>query len=124
MAVHIELAELDETREARTADGGQTVTATRISHDLGKRPVPAKVSLRLLLQFRTEPGADVSIVTDILSHTGESICSTSGSTRMPTTGKAHVAINLPVTFEEPGSYTVHCIVDDTPWSQIISLDSA
>ena len=68
MAVHIELAELDETRTESTADGVERLTVVRISNSLGRRSLPATLALRLLLHFRTEPGADVSVATDILSH--------------------------------------------------------
>ena len=124
MAVHIETAELDETREERSADGGERSTVTRISDGLGKRSLPTTLALKLLLHFRTEPGTDVSIATEILSHTGESVFSREDSTKVPSNGQAHLAIDVPVTLPEPGHYTVHCVIDGTPWSRIISLDRA
>ena len=98
------------------------LTLTRISHDLGRRSLPAETALRLTLNFRTDPGADVSIATDILSHTGESVFSREDSTNVPSNGRAHLALDLPVTRAESGPYTVHCTIDGTPWSQIIALD--
>ena len=65
-----------------------------------------------------------SIATDRLSHTGESVFSREESTKVPGDGRAQLAIDIPVILAEPGPYTVHCIVDGTPWSQIISLDRA
>ncbi len=121
MAVHIELGELDESREERTPDGRPEVT--HLSHDLGKRPIPATLAMKLLLWFRTEPGSDVPIVTHVLSHTGDSVFSRTDMTKVPSTGRGHVIIDLPVTLNEPGSYTVHCTVDDTPWSKIIKLEA-
>jgi hypothetical protein len=122
MAVHIELAELDEMCEQKAADGGERFRATRITGGLGKRSLPATVTLRLMLRFRTEPGEDVSIATDVLSHTGETILSKEDSTKVPGHGRAALAIDLPVTLTDPGPYTVHCTIDGTPWSQIISLE--
>lgn len=104
MAVHLELAELDEMREERSADGGQRFTATRVLGGLGKRSLPAKVTLRLVLHFRTEPGEDVSIATDVLSHTGEAIFSREDSTKVPGNGQAVLAIDLSVTLAKPGSF--------------------
>lgn len=124
MAVHIELAELTETRTESTADGVERLTVVRISNDLGRRSLPVTLALRLLLHFHTEPGADVSVATDILSHTGESVFSREDSTKVPSDGRAQLSIDIPVVLAEPGPYTVHCIVDGTPWSQIISLDRA
>lgn len=124
MAVHIELAELDEMCEQKTADGGERLTATRITDGLGTRPLPATVALRLLIRFRTEPGEDVSIATDVLSHTGETVLSKEDSTKVPGHGRAALAIDLPVTLTDPGPYTVHCTIDGTPWSQIILLEGA
>ena len=46
MAVHLELAELDEMREKRSADGGQRCTATRVLGRLCKRSLSATVTLR------------------------------------------------------------------------------
>ena len=124
MAVHIELAELDETRKERTVDGEERFRIVRISNHLDRRPLPVALALRLSLHFHTEPGADVSIATDILSHTGESVYSEEVSTVVPGNGRAQLAIDIPVTIAEPGPYTVHCMIDGTPWSQIISLDPA
>lgn len=56
MAVHIELAELDEMCEEPAADGGQRFTATRISDGLGRRRLPATVARRLVMRFHAEPG--------------------------------------------------------------------
>ena len=124
MAVHIETAELDETGEERTADGGARTTVTNVTDGLGTRSLPATLALKLLLHFHTEPGAEVSIATEILSHTGASVFSREDSTRVPSTGKAHVAIDISVTLTDPGHYTVHCVMDGTPWSRVVSLDRA
>ena len=119
MAVHIELVELEETHKTLTADGGERFTFTRIVHGLGRRSLPASLTLRLSLHFRTEPGADVSIATDLLSHTGESVFSREDSTWVPSSGQSRLAIDIPVTLAEPGPYTVHCTIDGTPWSRIV-----
>ena len=107
MAVHIELAELDEMCEEPAADCEQRFTATRISDGLGRRRLPATVALRLVMRFHTQPGEDVSIATDLLSHTGETVFSREDLTNVPSNGRAHLAIDIPVMLTEPGPYTVH-----------------
>ena len=122
MAVHIEFAELDETRKESTADGVERFTMVRISNDLGKRSLPATLALRLLLHFRTEPGR-MSQLPPTFCRTPERAPSQEKTApRCRATAWAQLAIDIPVMFAEPGPYTVHCIVDGTPWSQIISLD--
>lgn len=60
----------------------------------------------------------------MLSHTGKSVFSRQDSTRVPPSGKAHIVIEMPVTLTEPGHYTIHCLIDGTPWSQVVTLESA